>query len=781
MGDIILDLIPTEKCVEVIERFFEREREMSGKGIGAMVHLLSRASYNPADNQKLLRIKNKCLHILCVGAFSPEFRAADNFPILSGCDNLQSDLYENTVDYELIWSMIFAIERNFYKHSYSDHNQNYYDLFFEMICNRLVNSTPDDLNYIKNMAKIYNSFLKLFIGHSLFPVDTEKMHCQIARSALKIMKDNLNSTDIVLDYFLRSSLDFIEFHGDSNWIISDLWNYLQKLWNGSVPVDMVLCVKLVSFIVSVTVESHHKSLILPAAGIKTESRNKSVESSKDCCETETGEHKSNNDESKPIHNAVIWPEVQKIISDDIFWKIVIIGIGENDFDVRKRALRTLKQVFSVVPHVGHFNCMFVSNHGVKNHSYWKDYYLSLEALEESQLHIVQNSMKTIKYLWKFIIHGDIHPLFFFVILKRMLNHENKSVRLWAIETFVGLEMSSEKMTGSFATFFVECIIPAMKDFSLLDDAKSAKASIGNATIDKVSSLMSNIFDALGDESEKKVYFVSVLNSILKDLLWEDISVLRAIKMLETFPVFPCLDFEDCFKIITLANAMWGNHDIIPRRASKSALFRILLDHLDATVSWNDFVVITYSFGSVSFLFDNFMNWNAALTWLKMYKSIDTTGENVIKESELSKNYLSNPDYVALECLLISNLNESEIRIDMDRFGLKLEDLVKCCADLLYGLISVHENHQMEKFSSKVYDYVIIPLEANANAILNSDIDECYISYAEIIQNLEKVSLSCPKVEDYLSRSGRLIADQLDMKDETSQKCPRSLHLINILR
>lgn len=139
-----------------------------------------------------------------------------------------------------------------------------------------------------------------------------------------------------------------------------------------------------------------------------------------------------------------------------YWQLVQTGLAHTNSLTRKRALYLLKRTndLALVNHKEINSDYFdLYENSAKVHLYqatwsiWNDYFLCIELLEESSVHIIKPSLAKVNNLIDAVKSNQFHFTWLLVLFNRAFLHESKFIVRWAVTTFLQSDLHV-KITSS---------------------------------------------------------------------------------------------------------------------------------------------------------------------------------------------------------------------------------------------------------------------------------------------------------------------------------------------
>jgi len=132
-----------------------------------------------------------------------------------------------------------------------------------------------------------------------------------------------------------------------------------------------------------------------------------------------------------------------------YWQIVQTALSHTNSLSRKRALYLLKRTTDLAQGSGiritsnYFETYSRPNEQTPidvhlydaNSAHWNDFFLCIELLEETSVHIIKPSLPRVETLIDAVKSYQLHYSWLFVLFNRAFFHDSKFVVKWAISTF----------------------------------------------------------------------------------------------------------------------------------------------------------------------------------------------------------------------------------------------------------------------------------------------------------------------------------------------------------
>jgi hypothetical protein len=128
-----------------------------------------------------------------------------------------------------------------------------------------------------------------------------------------------------------------------------------------------------------------------------------------------------------------------------YWQLIQTGLAHTNSLTRKRALYLLKRTndLALVNRIEINSEYFdIYDSSTKVHLYeatwsiWNDYFLSIELLEETSVHIIKTSLVKVNNLIDAVKSNKFHFTWLLALFSRAFLHESKFIVRWAVSTFL---------------------------------------------------------------------------------------------------------------------------------------------------------------------------------------------------------------------------------------------------------------------------------------------------------------------------------------------------------
>lgn len=300
-------------------------------------------------------------------------------------------------------------------------------------------------------------------------------------------------------------------------------------------------------------------------------------------------------------------DVINLFVEDIFWRIVLFGLIQQDALSRKRSQTILKISILIIPSDSallskYIHCTDIQ--GAECVRFWKEYFLCIETLEENQCHVVSPVLQKVTLLWRMVQQLGFHCDWVFVLYKRMFDHDTRTVRLWAINHLVDINTKQLELHSAFIQFVPVHLLSVLKDYhlflSITSDEIGDFSNGSAAVVLKLSSFLSSLVKHLPRE-DAATFIKRILNEIFDGSSWEDVSLYHVIKALLAIPRVACINFETAKNVVKESQILWPSQELMLREASQCNLFNFILTHIDDTFTIYQLTQIVCLFGGVPFL------------------------------------------------------------------------------------------------------------------------------------------------------------------------------------
>ncbi|XP_063241953.1 probable methyltransferase TARBP1 [Bacillus rossius redtenbacheri] len=316
-----------------------------------------------------------------------------------------------------------------------------------------------------------------------------------------------------------------------------------------------------------------------------------------------------------------------LISSDVLWKLLQEGLVHDDSTVRKQAIYVMKRTIDIV--MRHKLVIDADNDKLTVFcwqpssqdelvSMWEKYFIVLETLEETQVHLVTPVLRVVdELIQKFIAesifgikHVGLHITWVVCIFHRILYHENSSIKKWGVVAMDRHKFNFVSDDNECASKVVITLIQALNDSALYSCTQGEYSAVNLKVA--VQGVLTSV-SKLSPQKAQDV-FVDILK-VTNTVQWDPVSLFyfchslacipgTETKVLNRLSVYLFEDFVrnslanqnvfirggvQCFLILALTNLLDSNDVGLPAIANILGCFRSSESLKRGTYAWNSVV------------------------------------------------------------------------------------------------------------------------------------------------------------------------------------------------
>ncbi|XP_063869396.1 uncharacterized protein LOC135105211 isoform X3 [Scylla paramamosain] len=265
--------------------------------------------------------------------------------------------------------------------------------------------------------------------------------------------------------------------------------------------------------------------------------------------------------------------------DEKFWAIVQYSLTHSDPFSRKRGRHVLRKC---VDQYSSWKCSSQYLPQLEGQrelimQLWNDFFLLLETLEEKQIHVVKPVLEKLDALISSCKKEVMHPSWAVVVLRRLLDQEGRTIRVWGAGKVLGLRLPHQMLEQGILTFITYHLLPALADYSLYsrepDQQRGESSRIGS----QIPPFLSSVVGVLDDVHRHK-FMALLLEKLFDGQPWGGIPLFYLVRSLALLPPVPAWTFLQTKKAAVNLEACLSTQEIGLRSASQCDFLRALLKH-----------------------------------------------------------------------------------------------------------------------------------------------------------------------------------------------------------
>ncbi|KAL2083029.1 hypothetical protein ACEWY4_020802 [Coilia grayii] len=275
-----------------------------------------------------------------------------------------------------------------------------------------------------------------------------------------------------------------------------------------------------------------------------------------------------------------------------FWAIIQSGLTHRDNVARKRALYLLKKCVALTeientelgssasPDGEIYFFRWIPSKSQVLQTFWQDYVLVMETLEENQIHVVRPVLNRINALIETtaIKENDaalVHPSWLLCVYQRMFHSENKAVMREGVYHLLELQLlRSPAFAITFSQFIVGPFMDVLSESSLYQ--RTANQMIGDCPDVglKLQAFLVNFFGSLPQESKGPVLLQMIHR--LGSRHWCAVPLLFLSQALASLPACPLLGPQGLQALREVLRCTMITHQVLLRGAAQCFLLHSAL-------------------------------------------------------------------------------------------------------------------------------------------------------------------------------------------------------------
>lgn len=265
--------------------------------------------------------------------------------------------------------------------------------------------------------------------------------------------------------------------------------------------------------------------------------------------------------------------------DESFWIILQHSLAHNHSYSRKRARYILRKVINHSSYERPASEYLPLHDEQKNNlqQLWNDFFLLLETLEEKQTHVVKPVLEKIDKLVRGCQEGMMHLSWVVVVLRRVLDQDNRTVRVWGASKVLNLRLPQQMLKQGFLTFITHHFLLALADYSLYSRDASQQAGEPSKVGSQIPNFMGSVVGSL-DKSLQCKFLCTLLEQLFDGQPWGGIPLFYLMRGLALIPPTPAWTFTQARKAAINLESCLSTQEVTLRSASQCDFLRSVLRH-----------------------------------------------------------------------------------------------------------------------------------------------------------------------------------------------------------
>ncbi|XP_063048318.1 probable methyltransferase TARBP1 [Engraulis encrasicolus] len=342
-----------------------------------------------------------------------------------------------------------------------------------------------------------------------------------------------------------------------------------------------------------------------------------------------------------------------------FWTVIQAGLTHRDNVARKRALYLLKKCVaqsemensdlgSPTSPDGEV-CLFrwVPSKSKELQTFWQDYVLIMETLEENQIHVVRPVLNRINTLIEATVMeesggGMVHACWLQCVYERLLQSENKAVMREGVHHLLDLQiLNTTTFANTFSQFIVGPFMDVLSESSLYQ--RTANQLIGECPEVglKLQTFMLNFFSSLSQERKGPVLLQLIKR--LGSRHWCAVPLLFFSQALAALPVCPLLGPDGLLALREVLRCTMITHQVLLRGSAQCFLLHSALCQTDVqSVSLEEVFSFLIHFRPDESLSRGTALWNEVCEWFVKHESafrpgVGSSDAGILLEGQLTSS------------------------------------------------------------------------------------------------------------------------------------------------
>ncbi|XP_021924824.1 probable methyltransferase TARBP1 isoform X2 [Zootermopsis nevadensis] len=452
-----------------------------------------------------------------------------------------------------------------------------------------------------------------------------------------------------------------------------------------------------------------------------------------------------------------------VTKENMFWKMLQIGLRSADPLVRKRALYLMKRaVVSLCQNNTSvsLNCpdaVFWWD-STDSSEVWEQFFLIIETLEEKQVHIIKPVLPVVDFLCASYNKSNIlHVSWILCVFCRIISHYNSSIVKWGIINFVRIHRELHLSRNGYV--ILEFVRPFMNGVS---NSALYSGNTEHSSLSEVGEALKDLFESVITESsygDCRAFFCHVLD-VMNSISWAPVPLFNVMYALAHTRSIPVWNKQSLGILKDFVSEALGCQYIFIRGAVQCMLLNATI-HLADHDSLDVYTVADYlgSFRSSESLKRGTSAWQDTVKWIQMFVSKDDAARFVTMT-------LSAPDDVV--CLSMRGVARMVILLcDAALLPCCMIDKTCSLANLLYSILSCFHNCDKRLYASeaeqnRTLQLVVCLLNESHTACGDDLIRKTIISYVNSMMDqificISRRMLSAIHLQDYHLVNSYLLA------------------------
>ncbi|KAG0724639.1 putative methyltransferase TARBP1 [Chionoecetes opilio] len=273
-------------------------------------------------------------------------------------------------------------------------------------------------------------------------------------------------------------------------------------------------------------------------------------------------------------------EIYKWINtDEKFWAILQYSLAHSDPFSRKRGRYILRKCVDQLSTGKYFSIYLPWPEGQKDYimQLWSDFFLLLETLEEKQTHVVKPVLEKIDTLMNSCKEQVMHPSWAVVVLRRLLNQEGRTIKVWGTSKVLGLRLPHQVLEQGILSFITHHLLPALADYSLYSREPGQQGGDPSRIGSQIPTFLTSVVGVLDNLHQHK-FMATLLDKLFDGQPWGGIPLFYLVRGVALLPPIPAWTFSQARKAVISLKACISTQEIGLRSASQCDFLRAILRH-----------------------------------------------------------------------------------------------------------------------------------------------------------------------------------------------------------
>ena len=282
-------------------------------------------------------------------------------------------------------------------------------------------------------------------------------------------------------------------------------------------------------------------------------------------------------------------EICKWMNMDVkFWAILQYSLAHNDPFSRKRGRYVLRKCVDQCSSGKNFSKYMPLPEGPREciMQVWNDFFLLLETLEEKQIHVVKPVLEKLDTLISSCKAEVMHPSWAVVVLRRLLDQESRTIRVWGVSKVLGLRLPPKVLQQGILTFITHHLLPALADYSLYTREPGQQGGDPSKVGSQIPGFLSSVVGVLDSVHQHK-FMATLLERLFDGQPWGGVPLFYLVRSLALLPPVPAWTFFQTKKAAINLEACLSTQEIALRSASQCDFLRAILRHSSPSTTFLD--------------------------------------------------------------------------------------------------------------------------------------------------------------------------------------------------